>query len=207
MGLIRFLASAVAISMSGVMAPGPMTTVTVHKGRRSPHAGALVALGHGAIEVPIMVLIYAGLGSLFDIPGVTTAIAALGGVLLIVMAVAMVLSLKRDPDQDVSVYPGSAVLAGMALSIGNPYFLLWWATVGAALTSRASRFGLLGFTAFAVVHWLCDMVWYYFLSIVVFKTGTFLGPRFHRTVTLTCGIVLVWFGVAFIIAAIRDVFL
>jgi threonine/homoserine/homoserine lactone efflux protein len=45
--LSAFLLEAVLISLSGVIAPGPVTAVTVSKGTKSPHAGAIIALGHG----------------------------------------------------------------------------------------------------------------------------------------------------------------
>lgn len=64
MGLPAFLLEASLISLSGVMAPGPLTTVTVGKGSRSPHAGGLVAIGHGIVEFPLMIFIFYGLGVL-----------------------------------------------------------------------------------------------------------------------------------------------
>ncbi len=57
MSLLGFLFEAVLISLSGVMAPGPMTTVAVGKGSESPHAGALVAVGHAIVELPLMVAV------------------------------------------------------------------------------------------------------------------------------------------------------
>lgn len=53
MALLTFLFTAVIISLSGVMAPGPMTTVTISKGSKSPYAGALIAVGHGIVEFPL----------------------------------------------------------------------------------------------------------------------------------------------------------
>jgi len=50
-----FLLEAALISLSGVLAPGPMTAVTVGEGTRSPHAGAWIAVGHGIIEIPLMI--------------------------------------------------------------------------------------------------------------------------------------------------------
>ena len=62
MPLLTFLLEAVLVSLSGVMAPGPITAVTIGKGSDSPHAGALVAVGHGIVEFPLMIAIFYGFG-------------------------------------------------------------------------------------------------------------------------------------------------
>jgi len=59
--LVGFLLEAVLISLSGVMAPGPMTAAAVGMGSKSPHAGAFLAVGHGIVEFPLMVAILYGL--------------------------------------------------------------------------------------------------------------------------------------------------
>jgi threonine/homoserine/homoserine lactone efflux protein len=86
----------------------------------------------------------------------------------------------------------SPVVAGVLLSVGNPYFLVWWATVGAALIMRSFRFGVLGFLAFGALHWLCDLAWSYFLSVLSFKGGAFFGRRFQQVVFAVCGVFLVF---------------
>ena len=83
--MIEFLVKAVGISLSGVLAPGPMTAATLAAGVRSRHAGALIALGHAAIEVPLMVLIVAGAGAVFQIPTVKLGIGLAGGAFLLFM--------------------------------------------------------------------------------------------------------------------------
>ena len=60
MSLLLFLFEAVLISLSGVMAPGPMTAFAVGKGSESPHAGALIAIGHGIVEVSLMISVFYG---------------------------------------------------------------------------------------------------------------------------------------------------
>jgi len=65
--LSAFLLEAVLISLSGVIAPGPVTAVTVGKGTKSPHAGAIIALGHGVVEIPLVILILYGFGDILKI--------------------------------------------------------------------------------------------------------------------------------------------
>ena len=76
------------------MAPGPMTAVTLGLGARNRHAGALVAIGHGIVEFPLMVLIIVGVGRLFAIPAFRISVGLAGGAMLIVMGVTMLKAVK-----------------------------------------------------------------------------------------------------------------
>ena len=113
----------------------------------------------------------------------------------------MLRSLRRAPVED----PHSArppLIAGALLSAGNPYFLVWWATVGAALIARSVRFGIGGFLAFALAHWACDLVWDYGLSVLSFKGGQVLGERFQRGILVLCGAGLIFFGGRFVLSGV-----
>ena len=65
--MIPFLAEAVFISLSGVLAPGPLSASTVAHGNRSPHAGAVVAMGHGIVEFPLMAILVFGFATMVDL--------------------------------------------------------------------------------------------------------------------------------------------
>lgn len=195
-GFILFLFSAVLISLSGVMAPGPMFAVTVAKGHGDPLAGAWIGVGHGVVEFPLMAAIYLGLGSALGHGFVKDTVALAGGVVLVVMGYGMIKA-RNTLAADGSALPYNAVTAGVLSSAANPYFLLWWATVGAALVSRSLEFGLLGFVIFAVAHWLCDVGWCLAVSASVNKTRRFWSERLHRYLFVACGIILLYFGVWF----------
>jgi threonine/homoserine/homoserine lactone efflux protein len=203
MSLLAFLVESVLISLSGVMAPGPITATVVGRGSESPHAGALVAIGHGIVEFPLMVAVFYGVGQLLDLPYVKAGIASVGGLFLLVMGVGMFRSIKQG--EVGSREQGRApVIAGIVLSLWNPYFLVWWATVGAALVLRSVQFGVWGFVAFGLLHWLCDFVWDYFLSALSFKGGQFFGRWFQKAVFLACGGLLLFFGVRLMVGGVRE---
>lgn len=206
MPFMTFLAEAVLISLSGVMAPGPITTVVIGKGSESPHAGAWVALGHGIVEIPLMVAVFFGVGYLLDAPYVQASIALLGGLFLLWMGIGMLRGIKQESIRGRG-YGSSPVVSGILLSIGNPYFLVWWATVGAALIMRSVRFGVMGFLAFALAHWLCDFAWDYFLSALSFKGGQFFGRRFQEVIFVACGVLLLFFGGKLILDGVRSLIL
>jgi threonine/homoserine/homoserine lactone efflux protein len=203
--LFTFLAGAAFISLSGVMMPGPITAVTIGSGTRSPHAGVLISVGHGIVEFPLMAVLFFGLGYLLTITYVKTAITGLGGLVLLVMAVDMLRNLKKS-DMAVTSSTRTPLVSGIVLSLTNPYFLLWWATVGSALITAAYAFGLAGVIALALVHWLCDFVWYYFLSFLSYKGKHFFGQVFQKAAFAVCGIFLIFFSGKFLLDAIKTVF-
>jgi len=82
-----FLMSVVLISLSGVMMPGPVFSLTIIKGYKNWNAGALIALGHGVIEFPLMALIYFGLARLFVSDVVKGTIGLIGGSVLVYMGI------------------------------------------------------------------------------------------------------------------------
>src|SRR4030042_4892104 len=90
-----FLLSATAISLSGVMLPGPLTAVTIAKGYRNQNAGSLIALGHAIIEVPLMALVYFGFAQLFTSPEAKKIIGLVGGLMLIAMGLLVFRTIKK----------------------------------------------------------------------------------------------------------------
>jgi len=195
--LLLFLASVILISLSGVLMPGPITAITVAKGSREWKAGSLVALGHGIVEFPLIALIYLGVGVLFQKPLVKMGIGVLGGGVLIWMAIEMLINARKAKltTQEREIHP---FLGGIILSAGNPYFLIWWATVGASLVVQAIKFGTVGLVSFALVHWFCDLAWLQFLSWLSFQGGKFFGRKLQVALFILCGLAMLYFGIYFL---------
>jgi len=201
MSLLFFLAQVLIISCSGAMQPGPVTATAIAMGARSRYAGPLIAIGHGIIEFPLMVVIILGMGKYFRLPKVQIAIGLAGGVFLILMAMQALLSVKARADAQPKALAGKPILAGIILSATNPYFLLWWATVGLALATQAAKWGVWAFAMFALAHWSVDLVWLQILSWASFKGSSLLGPRVQQIVLLVCSLAIFGFGVFFIYTA------
>lgn len=196
--MIAFLLKATAISLSGVLAPGPMTAATLAAGTRSRHAGAMIALGHAVIEFPLMLVILVGVGQIFQLEPVKLGIGMAGGLFLLVMG-GQLLGASRQADGRVEASDGRGPLAtGVVLTAANPYFLIWWATVGLALATEAAQLGIAAFALFALIHWLCDLVWLEALSQASHKGTERMGGRLQQVVLAVCGIMLLGFGGKFL---------
>jgi threonine/homoserine/homoserine lactone efflux protein len=199
--LLLFLGQVFIISCSGAMQPGPITASVITMGLRNRYAGTLLAIGHGIIEFPLMVLIILGIGKYFALPRVQTIIGLAGGVFLLLMAIQSLLNLRAGSDAQPKALHSRPILAGIVLSASNPYFLLWWATVGLALAVQAHQWGIWAFALFAVVHWSVDLIWLQVLSWASYKGSALFGPGSLKIVQIFFSIVLLAFGLVFIYKA------
>jgi len=210
--LLLFLVQVFVISFSGAMAPGPVSATVIAMGVRSPYAGLLVAAGHGIIEFPLMVLIMLGAGMIFESAKTQAMIGLAGGIFLLLMSVQIFIGSKNSAKSEAKTTKSRPILAGLILSAGNPYFLIWWVTIGLALATTAKGFGIWAFGLFAVVHWLCDCFCFQALSWASFKGTRLFGSVVERGTTnakksvwgpqrkllLVCSMAVFLFGLKFI---------
>jgi threonine/homoserine/homoserine lactone efflux protein len=196
-----FLAIVGFISISGVVMPGPVFAATVAKGYSDIKAGLKIALGHAVVEIPLILAIFFGLDYLFQDRAVFAAIGIMGGSLLVYMGYSMIKSRKRILiEQEDTKY--GAFTAGILTTISNPYFFLWWATVGAALIAGAVEFGLIILPFFILVHTSCDFIWEHFISFSIFRTKGMWSSERHHLLFLVSGIIMLIFGIYFLSSSV-----
>lgn len=195
MGL--FLLSASAISLTGAMMPGPVTAATIAKGYSNRHAGALIAIGHAVIEMPLIAALCLGLGYFISSPQVVKATYIVGAIMLFYLGFRMFRT-NINARGDIGGLPASSLVTGIVLTGTNPGFYMWWMTIGMTLIIGTSDFGLIGILLFSVVHWLCDLVWYEFLSAGTFKSRKWWTPKTQRIIFSSCASLLIGFGIWFI---------
>lgn len=198
-----FLSSVMLISLSGVLMPGPLFAITIKKSAKSKIAGALIAIGHGIVEFPLMFLIFFIL-SQFEIPStVQIGVGLIGGLLMMFMGIHAFRSRNKPDEQNVSLKRES-VFSGIWTTAVNAGFILWWLTIGTALILNAQLFGFVGFSIFAGVHWLCDFSWYAIVGLLIFKSQKFWTKRVHMGITLFCVFVFLGFGAYFFGSALMS---
>jgi len=200
--VLPILLSVVVISLSGVMMPGPMFAMTLAKSYRSPWAGAQVSLGHAVIEVPLILLIYFGFARFFESNLVQFALSLAGGAMIIWLGIAMFRA-RAEVVKGGKDLPYNAFAAGIITSALNPFFLLWWATIGSMLIMKFVGFGASGLALFTIVHWLCDLVWLSLVSVLVYRTHALWGLRFQEWLFIACSLLLVGFGSWYLISGVR----
>ena len=189
------------VSLSGVIAPGPMLAVTMAKSYSSPWAGTFMSLGHAVVEVPLIALIYFGFARFFETPSVQIILSILGGAMILWMGISMFLD-RRKIVRDGKDLPYPAFVAGITMSAFNPFFLLWWATAGSLLVLKFLDFGILGLIILILAHWLCDLVWLTLFSQITFRTHRFISPTIQEWLFVGMSLFLGGFGVYYIFSGL-----
>ncbi|MEQ8174156.1 MAG: LysE family transporter [Syntrophomonadaceae bacterium] len=204
MSLAGLFISAFIIALSGAMMPGPLLSTTIaESARRGWTAGPLLILGHAFLELLLVIGLAAGLLSFIQKPLVTQVIALLGGAFLLYLGYSMSRQaaagqLKLDGGGKARSSGLNPVLAGVLVSVSNPYWSIWWATIGLGYLTIALQQGWLGMAAFFSGHILADLAWYAFIAVLIAEGRRFFSQRVYNYILLACGIFLVGMGVFFI---------
>lgn len=197
MNLIVIAGTSFLLGFSGAMMPGPLLTLTIAETmRRGVVAGPLLIFGHALLEGVLVVSLFLGLARWVEHPWVFLSIALLGGAMLVMMGFGMLrqiprLRLQFAADDKPRLHP---VAAGVLVSLANPYFSLWWATVGLTYLLVARDAGWYGVIAFYLAHISSDFVWYAFVSGMIGFGRRFISDTVYRGMIAVCAVFLIGFG-------------
>jgi threonine/homoserine/homoserine lactone efflux protein len=186
------------IGLTGALAPGPTLVATINASLSGTWtAGLKVSLGHIVVETAIFFLVILGLAGMAG--PYMTLIAIIGGIALVVFG-AMTIAGSRTATLAATTEGGgtSPYLAGVLTSAANPYFWIWWLSVGSALLLSSLEGGLFLAGVFMIGHWGADTGWYTFVSTGVAKGRTVLPDTAYHRIMAACGIFLVLFGLYYI---------
>lgn len=204
MTLLAFYGLVVFISLSGVMAPGPLSAVALARGRHNPLAGFWINLGHAIAEVPLMLILLAGFTPLLQSDVLVRALSGLGGAVLLWMGAGLLRQAGRE-GAEASTPPSrkGAVAAGITMTALNPYWFLWWLTVGVSILIRARALGAGLVIALTIaLHLACDLAWGTFLSWAAHRGGRLFRAGGWRWAERICGGALILFAGIFFYRAI-----
>ena len=200
MTLVSLFSIGFIMGLTGAMAPGPLLTVAVSESaRRGGIVGPLLVLGHGILEFALLILIVAGLGKLLSNPLLFTIMALSGGAVLVYMGVTTIKGLKhyRLEGGLSSSRKFNPVWTGIVVSVSNPYWFIWWLTVGTGYVVFAKALGLQGVLAFFLGHILSDLAWYSFVSYAIHFGGKLIKLPFIKGLLFLCSLFLIVFGLFF----------
>jgi threonine/homoserine/homoserine lactone efflux protein len=219
MGPLTLFITAFLVGFSGAMMPGPVSTVTLAQSmRRGFWTGPLITAGHALMEGLLVVVLALGLGGLLQRPGVVAGIGCVGGLVLVWMGYGLVLHIWRrrrqqallgadlsGMDDEVPLLAGNLAPfpAGVITSVVNPYWFLWWATVGVKYIFDGLEWGVVGVAAFYSGHILSDLIWNSLLALAGSTGQRLLKGRLYQTLFLLCGLFLVGLGGYFLSMGLR----
>jgi threonine/homoserine/homoserine lactone efflux protein len=209
--LVVLFFSSLLVAYSGALMPGPMlTAVVVESPRHGAKAGPLVVLGHAILELVLLGALVLGLGHLLERGSFKAAIALIGGAMLVWTATAMIVTVARDKvDLDWQAEaPGRRmriVLSGVLSSLSNPYWTIWWATIGLGLLTKAYAYGVAGVAVFYVGHILGDLTWYSVVSGTIAAGRRFITLRGYKMMLCAAAAFLLALAAWFIVSGVRFV--
>ena len=206
MDFTTLFTTAFLVGLSGAMMPGPMLTVTISETPRQGFwVGPKLVFGHGIIEVLLLACLAGGLTYYIQQPAVTGGIGLVGGLVLLWLGwgtytsakqagVSLRLSNPQCPEGAKAVKCVNPFVSGMVLSVTNPYWSLWWATVGISYVVVALGLGGMGVTVFFAGHILADLAWYALVSFVIYSGRSFISDRLYQWVLNACAAFLLMLG-------------
>jgi len=205
------------VALSGALMPGPLLTYTVARTVRTPRrgwlTGALVIAGHAALEGAIVCGLLFGILEFLRAPLAVRIIGAVGGAFLVWSGITMIAGLVRGRRTTAggtgapgaSGEPAAAsplerlgpVAGGALVSMANPYWWVWWITVGAA---SMLRFGVSferwpALAAFFLGHEAGDLAWYLAVSTLVHLGRRGIPPVAYDVLLGVCAVAVIGFGI------------
>lgn len=196
------------VGLSGAATPGPLLMVNITEvARRGFWAAPAVALGHSLLELVTVVVLALGLRQVLQTGVVPGVIGLLGGLFLLWMGQGII---RSAPSLSLSSVVAAArgtprsttVVLGVTASLSNPYWLVWWATVGAGLMLTSLTWGLVGVSVFYLGHISADFAWYLFVGVVVATGRRLMTDRVYRGLLIACALFLLALGVFFVLSGI-----
>ncbi len=211
MELYMIFFTAMGVGLSGAVVPGPVTAVVAEQTiKRGFVAAPLVVLGHGILEVSVVILLSTGWGHLVTGETATGVIGIIGGGVLAWMGGGMMRNARNVSlniqNAGTAVSKTGPVVAGMITTLANPYWFLWWATIGASYVAFSLEYGAKGVLLFFSGHILSDLIWLSLLAFALVSGKKFIGDRVYRGIIFLLGLFLVglaayfiWTGAKFLI--------
>ncbi len=204
--LITIFTTSFIIALSGAMMPGPLLTVTISESsKKGAMAGPLMIFGHGILELVLVIALISGLAPLLERSDVFIFIALTGGTVLLWMGVTTIRSLSTLSltTQTIRQSSNNLIIQGIILSIINPYWLIWWASIGLGYIMHSVKYGLLGIIAFFLGHILADLSWYSLISLGIARGSHLLTDSLYRKIICGCALFLILFGCCFFYSGIQ----
>jgi len=205
MDIFGFIATVVLLTASGALAPGPLFFATISHGARSGvKSGLIFSLSHTVVEFALIMVLAFGLFTVVHESFVRNVIGLCGGVVLLIFGGYQTYSsiIKKTGNTQEPASSHRLFVKGLLFTGLNPYFILWWFTVGSTLILMALELaGFLGVIFMFLCHIWMDYVWLGSVAYCAQRGVNAIGSTWYRVIIGAFGIILICFGFVFI----RDV--
>ncbi|MDY6825432.1 MAG: LysE family transporter [Thermodesulfobacteriota bacterium] len=216
---LTILGLSFAVALTGAMSPGPLLTYTIVKSAQAPRRGYLmgtwIITGHAAIEAIIILLLLAGFSVVLKHALAVRIIGVAGGMVLIFFGTSVIRDVLKkgvtgvfEAEMTGMEKPGTAVslkqrmvdnpvTGGALVSMANPYWWVWWATIGFAfmMEFNVTHENIPSLAAFFIGHEAGDLAWYLVVSALSFWGIRRLNNTAYAWLLGGCGAFMIIFGI------------
>ena len=206
MDLTNFVITVIVVTASGALAPGPLFFgLLMHGSREGARAGFSCAIGHMLVEFPLVIALSLGLLVAASQPSIKFVIGLVGGVGLIGFGAAQIYATVKSKSEfndtpKAGRLPASSLVLGLALTALNPYFILWWLTIGSVLIVQALAFAaMIGVLIMYVSHVWMDYAYLTAIAHLGKRGRAIMGSRYYKLVLIGFGLILIYYGSTFIL--------
>lgn len=154
-------------------------------------------------ELTWAIIALVGLAFLIQDRNVRLAIGLFGGALLFFLAFHAFKDARNAgiPDSDSKV-DGNGLLAGVLISLGNPFQIAFWLGIGgSAIATIMPSPDTQAYVIFMVGYMLGTVLWSLSYSALVAYGRKYLSKRLFQTIYVICGLVLVYFAITILWSA------
>ena len=209
--IIQIFFGSLIVAFTGALMPGPMLTLVIASvAQKGFWTSVFIVIGHSILELLIVISFYLGVLKYLDNPLVIKIISIVGGAFLVYMAVSIIVSIARKKiklDMDAKsiaknlgtkntfIITGKGIL----ISLSNPYWYVWWLTIGATFMVKSVQHSFGGVAFFYTGHILADFIWYLFVGFLVSTGRRFFNQKIYIGILIVCSLFLLYLGVRFIV--------
>jgi threonine/homoserine/homoserine lactone efflux protein len=212
MTLIEIGLQIILVSVSGVFSPGPLLFANLALSKYGGFwSGVKIAIGHTIIELPVIILLslpFVVFSPIDMTIGIMKIISFIAGVFMIVFGILYVVRIIRRWNNPHSAISSSRIenpyLAGIIFTSLNPFFIVWWTTVGVKLISDS--ISLLGHPAgiafLFFVHIWMDYAWLGLSSYLASRGFNIIRSDYHKYMTILLTVPLFYYGIYFVLGSL-----
>ena len=205
------------VALTGAMSPGPLLTYTIIKSAKTSKRGYLMGLwiiiGHAVLEMAIIMFLLLGFSFVLKNIIVVRVIGVAGGLILVFFGSSIIrdvylgnistdfLNPPEMQNEETAAFKNKGlenpVVGGIIISMSNPYWWVWWATIGLAFMIQfdISFKQWPKLLAFFLGHEAGDLIWYLIVSTLAFFGLRHLNKKAYYGILVFCALFMILFGI------------
>lgn len=205
------------VALTGAMSPGPLLTYTIIQSAKTSRYGYLMGLwiiiGHAAIEMAIIIFLLFGFSFMLKNTAVVRIIGISGGLILLLFGASIIrdifngnistpfLNPQNESHKNPELFKNKGlenpIVGGAMVSMSNPYWWVWWATIGFAFMVQfnISFSSWPRILSFFLGHEAGDLMWYLLVSILAFFGLRRMNRKVYYAILMLCAIFMILLGI------------